>query len=415
VLKPSSSKRGERAVAGLVAKGAHDRREEPDTVATGAKVIIIGGGIGGLSTAIALRNAGFEVMVFEQSGHLREIGAGLTIWTNAVKVLQKLGVGDAVLEIGAVIERHEARTAGGKLLGAAPVGDLGRKLGAPSICVHRAELLHMLGSRLDRDVVRLEHRSAGFAQDNTGVTAGFVNGHREQGAAIVGADGLHSVIREQLLAKSRPRYAGYTCWRGIARLETEKLPQGVSREYFGAGRRFGVLNLPKGRIAWYATKNTGEGGGDLEGGRKKELLSLFAGWGEPVEAIIDATEERSFFRNDIYDRDPIDCWGRGRVTLLGDAAHPTTPNYGQGACLAIEDAYVLAGELSTTGDIVGGLRSYESKRVARANHIIMESRRLGAVSQWQNPIACLVRNIAIQLTIGKVGWSKFQEIVGCEP
>ncbi|HEY9868252.1 MAG TPA: FAD-dependent monooxygenase [Candidatus Obscuribacterales bacterium] len=382
---------------------------------TDAKIIIIGGGIGGLSTAIALRKAGHEVVVFEQSGHLREIGAGLTIWTNAVKVLQKLGIGDAVLEIGAVIERHEARTASGKLLGEAPVGDLGRKLGAPSICVHRAELLHVLGSRLDPDLVRLEHRSAGFAQDNTGVTAGFVNGHREQGAAIVGADGLHSVIREQLLAKSSPKYAGYTCWRGIARLETEKLPPGVSREYFGAGRRFGVLNLPKGRIAWYATKNTAEGGGDLEGGRKKELLSLFAGWGEPVEAIIDATEERGIFRNDIYDRDPIDCWGRGRVTLLGDAAHPTTPNYGQGACLAIEDAYVLARELSTSGDIVGGLRSYESKRMARANQVVRASRQLGAASQWENPIACLVRDALIRLTIANVGRSKLETMIGYEP
>lgn len=183
-------------------------------MATDAKIIIIGGGIGGLSIAIALRNAGHEALVFEQTGHLREIGAGLTIWTNAVRVLHKLGVGDAVLEIGAVIEHHQARTAGGKQLGEAPVAVLGRKLGAPSICVHRAELLHVLGSRLDPDMVRLEQRSAGFAQDSTGVTAAFVNGHREQGAAIVGADGLHSVIREQLLAKSGPRYARYTCWGG---------------------------------------------------------------------------------------------------------------------------------------------------------------------------------------------------------
>jgi 2-polyprenyl-6-methoxyphenol hydroxylase-like FAD-dependent oxidoreductase len=356
------------------------------------KGVIIGGGIGGLSAAIALRRVGIETVVCEQADALREIGAGLSLWTNAVKALRKLGVGNAVLAAGSILERFEARTWLGEILTETSFGDLGRKLGAPSVFIHRAELLRGLGLFIDQSLVRCGARCVAFEQHSLGVTASFADGQKAEGDFLIGADGLHSVIRRKLLGESKPRYAGYVCWRGLAQFVHQEFPAGYGFESWGPGRRFGMHHCGQGRVYWYATKNLPEGMPAAEAGHQAEVLASFEDWHTPILRVIRATDSAAILRNDIVDRIPVKHWGRGRVTLLGDAAHPSTPDLGQGACQAIEDAVMLASCLSTASDVPSALRSYEGQRLTWTADVTNQSWLIGKMCQWENPMACWLRN-----------------------
>ncbi len=218
-----------------------------------------------------------------------------------------------------------------------------RRVGAPSLGIHRADLLRLLAGAVDRRSIHLHAHCLGFRSEQGTIISHFVDGQQHQTDLLVGADGLYSVIREQLLAQELPRYSGYTCWRGVALFEEQHVSPGISSETWGRGLRFGMLPIGNGQVFRYATLNCPAGEQDRAGERKARLSRLFGGWREPIEQLIEATDEQAILRNDLFDRRPVRHWGSGRVTLLGDAAHPPTPNLGQGPCQALEDALVLAG------------------------------------------------------------------------
>jgi 2-polyprenyl-6-methoxyphenol hydroxylase-like FAD-dependent oxidoreductase len=169
-------------------------------------------------------------------------------------------------------------------------------------------------------------------------------------------------------------------------------------ELWGRGIRFGIVPLTRGRVYWFATRNAPENAVENPQGRQKELLELFQGWHPSVISLIEATEASTILRNDIYDLQPLTSWGKGRVTLLGDAAHAMTPNMGQGACQALEDAQVLADTLRQSQPNAQALLSYQQKRLARASMIVTRSRQIGTVAQWENPLACWLRDHLLMLT-----------------
>ncbi len=255
-----------------------------------------------------------------------------------------------------------------------------RTVGAPSLGIHRADLLRLLAGEVSQGSIHLNADCVGFRPEQGTIISHFADEQQQQTDLLVGADGLHSVIREQLLGKEPPRYSGYTCWRGVAVFEDQHVSPGISSETWGRGLRFGMLPIGNGRVFWYATHNCPADEQDRAGERKLRLSRLFGGWWEPIGRLIDATDAGAILRNDIFDRLPVRHWGRGRVTLLGDAAHPPTPNLGQGACQALEDALVLAGCLAEQREPVAALRAYEARRMKRSAAIIEQSYLVGASS-----------------------------------
>jgi 2-polyprenyl-6-methoxyphenol hydroxylase-like FAD-dependent oxidoreductase len=353
--------------------------------------IVIGGGIGGMALAAALQRVGISCEVYEQAEELREVGAGLTLWSNAQMALARLGALEPMMEVGSVVNRLEVRTAAGKVLAVTPLARAARRFGVPgSVCVHRGEILRELMRLSEPGRVHLRARGVGFKESNGCVIARFADGTEARGDFLVGADGLRSQVRAQLFGDTPARYAGYTCWRGVATLDQVALGPDTAFETWGRGRRFSVHHCGSGRLFWWASHNEPFDGVDGPRGRKADVQELFSTWHEPIPSVIAATSE--ILRNDIVDRPPICVWGRGRVTLLGDAAHPMTPNLGQGACQALEDAVVLADRLRRGPNIDAALRAYEGIRWRRTARITKESLRFGRVCQWQNPIACWLRD-----------------------
>lgn len=352
------------------------------------KAIIIGGGIGGVTAAIALKQAGLDVTVYERAEELQEVGSGLPLWTNALRALNKIGLTDIYETLGAEVSAGSVSTWRGDILADLRTVEFLKKLGKINMVVHRAELLAQLLKTLGEERVQLGATCVGFTQDATGVSARFADGLEVRGGILIGADGIHSVIRAQLFGLTKPSYAGYTCWRGVAHIKRTDLETWA----WGKGYQFGITPMSQGRTYWFAQKYTHEGEKDKSVGRKSEVLELFRDWHDPIPAVIEATEETHILRNDIYEIKHLRHWSRGRVTLLGDAAHAMTPNLGQGACIAIEDAVVLGECLKIETDIVAALKRYEKKRITRANRIALMAHMIGQVVQWKNPAMAHTRN-----------------------
>jgi 2-polyprenyl-6-methoxyphenol hydroxylase-like FAD-dependent oxidoreductase len=299
----------------------------------------------------------------------------------------------------------------GKLLIGSSAAKIEERFGAPNIVVHRAELQASLLDALGAQYVEFGKQCVGVEQDREGVRARFADGCQAHGDLLIGADGLHSLIRSQLHGPQPPTYAGYTAWRGIVVFDHQRLQPGES---WGAGMRFGQIPLSHGRVYWFATKNAPEGKASAKG-EKRELLRLFSDWHAPIKALIEASDPSAILRHDIYDRPVLKKWGEGRITLLGDAAHPMTPNLGQGACQALEDTLVLANALQKEPHIPSALRAYEAQRIPRTNSLVKQSRQVGQIGQWEEPLAVRLRDLLAQHILSRFQMRQLEPILGYEP
>ena len=226
----------------------------------------------------------------------------------------------------------------------------------------------------------------------TMLVAVTADGGEERGDLLVGADGLSSVVRRGI-ATAPTRYAGYTAWRGVSSVPVEP---GRLTESWGVGERFGLVDIGLGRTYWFATKNAPEGERDEPGGRKAEILRRFSGWHDPIAAVVEAADESAILRNDVYYLEPLPRWSHGRVVLVGDAAHATTPGVGQGAAQAIEDAVVLGDRLAGSDDLSTVLAEYEAIRQPRAEAVLKLSRRVDKAAQLANPLGWRLRNALVR-------------------
>jgi 2-polyprenyl-6-methoxyphenol hydroxylase-like FAD-dependent oxidoreductase len=353
---------------------------------------IVGGGIGGMAAAVALHRAGIQATVYERATELREVGAGMMLWPNATRVLRELGLLEKVAALSGASQHFLVRSSTGPIL--MDIG-LGR-FEVPALCTRRSDLLEALISALPPDRVRLGHEYQTFERQKASVGIHFAHGISAEHDVLIGADGIRSQVRSQLLGVHHPIYRGYMVWRGLARLKNAG-SHGSNSETWGRGQRFGILGTGGERFTWYATANTDADHVDSPQGRQRELLRLFAGWHEPVEKLIAATEEFAIMKNGAYDLLPLKRWGYGRVSLLGDAAHPCTPNLGLGGCMALEDALVLAKSFAreVTPDLA--LRRYETLRRHRTRHVQERSLLMGKIGQWENLLVTGGRRIVTRM------------------
>jgi salicylate hydroxylase len=344
-------------------------------------IAVIGGGIGGLTAAISLLQAGYDVQVFEQSRLLSEVGAGINIGPNASRLLIRLGLGDECTKVAFRSPFfHQRRWQDGKTLTRTPLGEtIEKEFGAPHYIFHRGELHALLARAVPAGRVHLSHRCTGVEPRGSKVVAQFGNGANVEFDALVAADGIHSSVRKALLGPERPRFA-CRAYRGLIPAEKVADFPRESTAWLGPGRHLVHYFVSAGKFLnfvghveqedWISESWT-------EPGSVDDLRAAYAGWHPQVQRLIDAVDETFVWA--VMDRKPLDRWTFGRVTMLGDACHPMLPFMGQGGAQAIEDAVALTACLQKCGDDVeSGLNLYESVRLPRANQIQTQS--------WDNKI-----------------------------
>jgi 2-polyprenyl-6-methoxyphenol hydroxylase-like FAD-dependent oxidoreductase len=359
---------------------------------------IIGGGIGGVAAALALRQVGIDAMVYEQAPQLTEVGAGMMLWPNATRVLRGLGLLPAVLAHSGSSDHFLVRASNGDVLMNIALGEFE----VPAICMRRSDLLATLLSPLPAQSIRLGHTLRKLDQTSEAVNLTFDCGTVAKHDGVIGADGIRSRVRSQLFGRSEPIYRGYTVWRGVAPYDGDAIPPGSNSETWGVGKRFGILKIGPARFTWYAAANVPPDHVDAAVGRKRELLAAFSGWHAPVADLIDATDDNEIRKNGAYDVVPLRRWGEGRVSLLGDAAHACTPNLGQGGGMALEDAAVLAKCFSQETSVVAALRRYENLRRQRTRHIQQRSRLMGEIGQWESRLFVTGRRVVTGLLPARI-------------
>lgn len=358
-------------------------------------ILVVGAGIGGLALARALSLAGLTCQLFERAPALSAAGAGIMVQTSGMLALRQIGLADVVGATSEELCFGWTRTERGKLLTRSSLSFLHDEFNVPTVALHRARLQSALRDSIPNVPLHLAHTLTTFVSDDTGVTASFANGTSARGALLIGADGLHSTVRRMVLGDQPLRYAGYTSWRGIARRDEPSARRTIT-EMWGPGARFGFTSIGSDEVYWFAVLDAPPGEKDdrpLETVRRH-----FSRFAAPVPDLLEATPPSSVLRTDIYDRPPVPTWSAERVTLLGDAAHPTTPNLGQGGGMAIEDAVVLAHALVHSRSWGEAFATYERERVSRTARIVTLSRRFGQLGRLRNPAAVWLRNLMIRLT-----------------
>jgi 2-polyprenyl-6-methoxyphenol hydroxylase-like FAD-dependent oxidoreductase len=367
------------------------------TVAQVGRILIVGGGIGGLSAAIALRMAGFRVAVFEQAAELREAGAGVALWSNALASLDQLGVGEAVRAGCRPLRSLGAVNAKGRVLSHFDLDQFGPEF-ASAAChvVLRPVLLAALAGAVPRDCVYPNSRAVAIEAEGTNVRLRLASGRIEEGELLIGADGLHSVVRPLVAGADVIRYSGQTCFRGVARVRAGS--PAALREVHGIGHRGSVCPVDDEIVYWWACYNAPPDAILPQADRKTELTKRFHGWPFGLPEAISATPVEAILQNDLVDRPPTRRYASGRLVLLGDAAHPTTPNLGQGANMAIDDAIVLARALRQAADVPEALGRYQRERLPRTRLIVKRSWNYGRMCLWTSRPAVWFREAAIRHT-----------------
>ena len=358
------------------------------------RILVLGGGIGGLSAAIALRSAGFHAEVFEQSSELRETGAGVGLWSNAMGSLDQLGVS---IRGSRPLRTVAAANARGKELSLIRLDTLGPDFAtAACFVVLRPVLLAALAERLPKEVVHTSSRALGVEALEAGVRLHLEKGRAEDGDLLIGADGLHSIVRPLVVGEDNLRYSGQTCFRGVARLRVAEAD--ILREVQGRGQRGAVCPVDLETVYWWTAHNAPAGTILDPLSRKAHLLSRYRGWPFGLEEAILATASDAILQNDLMDRPPAGNYVRGRAVLIGDAAHPTTPNLGQGANMAIDDAIVLARSLRAESTVSVALERYQRERLRRTRQIVERSWSFGQMCLWKWAPAVWLREVMLQLT-----------------
>ena len=349
-------------------------------------IAIIGGGIGGLTTAIALRKRGFEVEVFETASVFKDVGSGINLGINATQIFQKLGLYDDVVKEGNIIHRMKATNKKLQPITISEFENAEKKFGVKNVTIHRYVLHKILLEALVGVTIHLNKQLLSLKNKENAVHLEFKDGTKATFDLVIGADGIHSAVRQSIFDNTSLRDANQVCWRGISQTNIDNKYNSELNEVWDKGKRFGFVQINPNEIYWYALIDKDK----FEKGMKPS--NVFNDYHKDIQNILGNTTADKIIFSEIWDLKPFNNWHKGNVCLLGDAAHATTPNMGQGACQAIESAYVLANSLAENSDTSEAFKASQSQRIKRTHYIVNTSWKLGKLAQSNNRFIIFLRN-----------------------
>jgi 2-polyprenyl-6-methoxyphenol hydroxylase-like FAD-dependent oxidoreductase len=333
--------------------------------------IIIGAGIGGLTTAIALAQKGINVKIYERANEIKEVGAGIWVAPNGMKVFEKLGIVNDILKAGKTLKKISVVDLNYKPISVINEENFINKHKYGTVAIHRAVLQKILASYVPPENIYLNKNFKYYTQTENSVIATFEDGTSQEADFLINADGINSNARLQIQKDLKLRYSGQTCWRFTTSLD---LPKGEEDNMYevwanSKGLRVGYSKIDEKNIYVFITNFEKQGGTDNVLTLKKDLLNLCKVFSPTIIDLINSANDIKIIRTDLFDFEPISKWTDGRIALIGDAAHATTPNLGQGACQAIEDAFIIAEQLSMGKEIAKSLKEFQTKRIKKATFI----------------------------------------------
>ncbi|MDI3319518.1 FAD-dependent monooxygenase [Pinibacter soli] len=359
-------------------------------IQTNETFAIIGGGIAGLTAGIALSQKGIKTTIFEAAPEVKPVGAGIVLAANAMLAYRKLGIDTDIIPLGKQLSGFDILSSGGKLITRTDTTFLSVDGAPDNFTIHRAVLHNVLLSKIPATPIHTNKRLRSFEQMENEIVLHFEDGTTHATTYLIAADGIHSPVRKLLLPESTPRYAGYTCWRAV--VNTARFNEAGSSETWGAKGRFGIAPLADDKVYWFACINAQQNDVTMRGFKVADLQKEFVSYHQDIQTLLAQTPDEALIWSDIIDLRPLQHFAFGNILLIGDAAHATTPNMGQGACQGIEDAIVLADELAKHKTAPEAFLGFEKRRLARTRNITNTSWVLGRMAQMENALLCRLRN-----------------------
>lgn len=356
------------------------------------KIDIIGAGIGGLTAAIAFQKKGFTVRIFEQAKFLTPAGAGIILASNAMQVFKHLNLNTDIQLAGQTISSMNITKPNLRRLSRVSLADFENTYKVKNTAIHRGDLQMILLNKIDKKHIFLGHTLKSIMPLENGQKLIFENGEEILSNILIGADGIHSTVRKSVVSKAKIRWANQVCWRGIVNYSLPDQYHNQLNEAWGKGSRFGIVPLPDNRVYWYALKT-------LKKGvvlNVSDINTYFSEYAPLINNIIHETKDTSIHEAEITDLLPLDNWFNHQICLIGDAAHAMTPNMGQGACQAIEDAYILA-ECLHKHPTKQAFETYQKRRQSKVNFIVNTSWSVGKIGHLSNPLLITLRHIILKL------------------
>lgn len=369
---------------------------------------IIGAGIGGLMTAIVLQKKGYKIRLFEQAETIKPVGAGIVLANNAMQVCEHLGVREAIEKAGNPIRTMNVTKSDLTPMSVLDLKYFDEKYGVSNVAIHRADLQRILVDALQGSVLFLGKALNGITRKDEGFVLNFKDGAEVESQALIGADGIHSMVRRKLFDENTIRDAGQICWRGVAKLVLPPKHRYELNEAWGHRSRFGFTQINSEYMYWFAVLNDDQGKASSQ-----NLLDYFTAYHPLVQQILKATPVSVIHEARLSDLKPMSNWVKKNVGLLGDAAHATTPNMGQGACQSIEDAYVL-GACMGKYSFNEALQKYQTIRMPKARTVVNNSWAIGKLAHIRNPILMRLRNGLMQMTPQRINRKQLGKIFELE-